>query len=57
MSQNLITRFCDAYYKLYGIIPELILLESYYRSPHLPMSMSPRRFLAHIIRLEARLPS
>lgn len=56
MNSDLVTRFCDVYHKLYGIIPELILLESFYRSPHLPMAMSPRRFLAHIIRLESRLP-
>jgi len=56
MSPDLKARFIDAYTKLYGIIPELKWDGTYYRSPHLPMAMSPRRFQAWIIRLESRLP-
>ena len=57
MNENYKKRFINAYHKLYGIIPELIWDGSYYRSPHLPMAMSPRRFQGHLNRLESRLPS
>ena len=55
MNQKYKNRFCDAYHKLYGIIPELVWDGTYYRSPHLPMAMSPRRFQSHITRLESRI--
>lgn len=56
MNQLFNTRFRDAYHRLYGIIPELIWDGTYYRSPHLPMAMTPRRFQGHILRLELRCP-
>ena len=55
MSSTLKTRFRDVYHKIYGIIPELLWDGSFYRSPHLPMAMSSRRMLSHIIRLELRI--
>mgnify|MGYP001764809644 CR=1 FL=1 len=55
MNEKLKTRFSDAYHKLYGIIPELLWDGTYYRSPHLPMAMSPRRLQGHVSRLEARI--
>lgn len=57
MNENLKARFCVAYHKLYGIVPELNWDGAYYRSTHLPMAMSGRRFQAHIGRLEARCPA
>lgn len=54
MNQNLKDRFSIAYHKLYGIIPELLWDGQYYRSPHLPMAMTPRRMQSHVARLEAR---
>jgi hypothetical protein len=54
MSSKLQQRFRDAYHKIYGIIPELLWDGTYYRSPHLPMAMTPRRMQSHIIRLETR---
>lgn len=55
-TSNLKTRFSIAYHKLYGIIPEVSWDGKYYRSPHLPMAMSPRRLQGHVNRLEARCP-
>ena len=55
MNEKLKTRFSDAYHKLYGIIPELLWDGTFYRSPHLPMAMSPRRMQGHVSRLEARI--
>ena len=55
MNQNLKDRFCTVYHKIYGIIPELRWDGTYYRSPHLPMAMTPRRMQGHVGRLEARL--
>lgn len=55
MNPKLQSRFRDAYQKLYGIIPDLTWDGTYYRSPHLPMAMRPRRFQGHIIRLESRV--
>jgi hypothetical protein len=55
MSTTIKTRFRDAYHKLYGIFPELVWDGTFYRSPHLPMAMSPRRMLSHIVRLETRI--
>lgn len=54
MNEQLKSRFSVAYHKLYGIIPELLWDGTYYRSPHLPMAMSPRRMLNHTARLELR---
>ena len=54
MNQNLYNRFRIAYHKLYGIVPELRWDGTYYRSPHLPMAMQPRRMQGHVARLEAR---
>jgi hypothetical protein len=54
MTSSLNNRFRDAYHKIYGIIPELIYDGTYYRSPHLPSAMSPRRLQSHVIRLETR---
>lgn len=54
MNEQLKSRFSVAYHKLYGIIPELLWDGTYYRSPHLPMAMSPRRMLNHVGRLESR---
>lgn len=55
MNQKFKARFCDAYHKIYGIIPELLWDGAYYRSAHLPMAMTPRRFQGHITRLESRI--
>ena len=54
MSPTPAKRFCDAYHKIYGIIPELIWDGKFYRSPHLPLAMSPRRLLNHVLKLESR---
>lgn len=54
MNLKLKQRFSDAYQKLYGILPELLWDGTYYRSPHLPMAMTPNRFKGHIMRLETR---
>lgn len=55
MSATLKQRFRDAYHKVYGIIPELIWDGTFYRSPHLPMAMTPRRLQSHCSRLETRI--
>lgn len=55
MNETLKARFNLAYHKLYGIIPQLLWDGNYYRSPHLPMAMKPRRFQSHVRRLEARV--
>lgn len=56
MNPILEARFKDAYHKVYGIHPELEWDGTFYRSAHLPMPMSPRRLLSHIItRLESRI--
>lgn len=55
MNQNLKKRFRTAYQKIYGIVPELQWDGTYYRSPHLPMAMTPRRLQGHVNRLENRI--
>lgn len=54
MNQKLKERFLAVYHKLYGVYPELLWDGQFYRSPHLPMAMSPRRMQGHVSRLEAR---
>lgn len=57
MNQKYRVRFLNAYHRIYGIIPQLVWDGTYYRSPHLPMALTPRRFRSHIIRLESRISS
>lgn len=54
-TSNLVTRFSEVYLKLYGVTPEVLWDGTYYRSPHLPMAMSPCRFQGHVNRLESRI--
>ena len=55
MNSNLVARFSEAYLKIYGIVPQMLWDGTYYRSPHLPMAMSPRRLQSHVGRLETRI--
>ena len=47
-------RFKAAYYKVYGIHPEVVKTDGFYRSPHLPMPMKAVMLQRHIQRLETR---
>ena len=55
MNPKLVARFSEAYHKIYGILPQVLWDGTFYRSPHLPMAMSPRRLQGHVGRLEARI--
>ncbi len=55
MNPKLVARFSEAYHKIYGITPQVLWDGTFYRSPHLPMAMSPRRLQGHVGRLEARI--